>query len=49
MATRSMVRSPVALSPRADCCASKCLVKVIKSVAGGSSSADGFGLDILWC
>lgn len=46
MATRSMVRSPVALSPRALCWESKCLVKVIKSVAGGSSSADGFGLDI---
>ena len=42
-----MVRSPVALSPRALCWASKCRVKVIKSVAGGSSSAEGFGFDIL--
>jgi hypothetical protein len=50
MAMRSMVRSPVACGPRAYCWCRMCLVRVIRSVAGGSSSVTpgtGFGADMV--
>ena len=40
------VRSPEAASPSAACCDRICRVRVMRSVEGGSSSAEGFGFDM---
>lgn len=45
--TSSRVKSPEAAAPRSACLDKICLVRVMRSVDGGSSSAWGFGFDIV--